>query len=312
MNFVTAEQVHAALDYPTLTDRLDAGFRAGCEAPLRHHHAVATPGGGADATLLLMPAWQVGRHIGVKQVTIFPDNSARGLPSVMGVYFLLDANTGQPLSVIDGVSLTVRRTACASALAARYLARADSEHLLMVGTGAMAPHLIGAHAAARPIRRVSVWNRNPEKAARFAAGLGETGLEVGAADDLEAAAREADIISCATLSDKPLIHGDWIKPGAHLDLVGAFLPTMRESDDSAVRRASLFVDTRTGALSEGGDIVDPIKRGVISETDILADLYDLTRGDHAGRASDDEITLFKSVGHALEDLTAAELVAERV
>ena len=167
MRVITAEAVDRALDYAELADRLADGFRAGCDAPLRHHHPVATPYG-PGGTLLLMPAWQVGRHIGVKQVTIFPANAARGLPSVMGLYTLLEADTGQPIAVIDGVSLTVRRTAAASALAARFLARPDAERLAMVGAGAMAPHLIRAHAAVRPIHRVTIWNHNPDKATRLA------------------------------------------------------------------------------------------------------------------------------------------------
>ena len=175
----------------------------------------------------------------------------------------------------------------------------------------MAPQLIAAHAAIRPIRRVSIWNRNPERAERLAETFTGADYAVEATADLEAAARAADVISCATLSTAPLIRGAWLKPGAHLDLVGAYLPTMRESDDEAVRRARIFVDTRGGATVEGGDIVDPLGRGVIGAADILADLPDLCRGDHPGRENNDEITLFKSVGHALEDLVAAELVVER-
>ncbi len=309
MRFIDGEQVDRALGYAELIERLRAGFRTGCEAPLRHHHAIQTPDG--DGTLLLMPAWQAGGRLGVKQVTIFPANAARGLPSVMGVYFLLDAVTGEPAAVIDGVRLTVRRTAAASALAASYLARDNSAELLMVGAGAMAPHLIAAHAAVRPIRRVAIWNRNPDRAERLAESLAGADYQVEATVDLEGAARAADVVSCATLSTAPLIRGAWLKPGAHLDLVGAYLPTMRESDDEAVRRARIFVDTRGGAIVEGGDIADPLRRGVIGEADILADLPDLCRSGHPGREGDDEITLFKSVGHALEDLVAAELVVER-
>jgi ornithine cyclodeaminase len=267
---------------------------------------------GPGGTLLLMPAWQAGRHIGVKQATVFPANAARGLPSVMGLYTLLEADTGQPIAVIDGVSLTVRRTAAASALAARFLARPDSARLVMVGAGAMAPHLIRAHAALRPIRQVAIWNHNPDKAADLAKAFADDDLDVVATTDLAAAVAQADIISCATLSKEPLIQGAWLKPGAHLDLVGAYLPSMRESDDAAVRVARIFVDTRVGALSEGGDIADPLARGVITEQDVVADLFDLCRGTNAGRVSADEITLFKSVGYALEDLVAAELVIERV
>lgn len=309
MRIVSAEDVHRRLDYRALTDRLEEAFRAGCHAPLRHHHAIETPDG-AGGTLLLMPAWRTGRHIGVKQVTIFPDNSTRDLPAVMGVYFLLDATDGTPLAVIDGMALTVRRTAAASALAARFLARADSNRLLMVGAGALAPHLIAAHAGGRPIELVEIWNRNFDKAARLAERLADAPYRVQATADLEKAARAADIISCATLTTTPLIRGAWLKPGCHLDLVGAYMPSMRESDDEAVRKASLYVDTREGAPVEGGDIADPIRRGIISADDIRADLPALCRGERPGRENEREITLFKSVGHALEDLAAAEMIIE--
>ncbi len=181
----------------------------------------------------------------------------------------------------------------------------------MVGAGAMAPHLIRAHAAVRPIRRVTIWNHNPDKAARLAQAFADDDLDVTATTDLAAAVAQADVISCATLSKQPLVRGAWLKPGAHLDLVGAYLPNMRESDDAAVRAARIFVDTRDGALSEGGDIADPLARGVIQSQDVVADLFELCRGAHAGRGGADEITLFKSVGYALEDLVAAELVLDR-
>jgi ornithine cyclodeaminase len=308
MRTLSADEVARALPYPRLIDAIEAMFRSGCETPLRHHHTVATDG--PDATLLLMPAWRQGRRMGVKIVSVYPDNPAKGLPAVIGVYMLFDAATGQPLAALDAPELTVRRTACASALAARFLAHEDAADLLMVGAGAMAPHLVRAHAAARPSRRVRVWARNAEKARRLATALTDEGFDAAAASDLEAAARKADIVSCATLSAEPLIRGAWLKPGAHLDLVGAFRPHMRESDDDAVRRARIFCDTRTGALSEAGDLADPIKRGVISVDDVVADLFELCRGEKRGREGGEEITLFKSVGTALEDLAAAELALE--
>jgi len=308
MRTLSAEEVARALPYGRLVDALAAMFRSGCEVPLRHHHPVRT--GGAEAMLLLMPAWQVGRHMGVKIVSVYPDNPAKGLPAVIGVYLLFDADTGKPLAALDAPELTVRRTACASALAARFLAREDASNLLVVGAGAMAPHLARAHAAVRPIRKVRIWNRRSEKAEDLAARLRGEGFDAAAAPDLEAAAREADVISCATLSAEPLIRGAWLKPGAHLDLVGAFRPHMRESDDDAVRRARLFCDTRKGALAEAGDLADPIARGVIAASDVVAELAELCRGEKRGRESDDEITLFKSVGTALEDLAAAELALE--
>jgi ornithine cyclodeaminase len=260
-----------------------------------------------------MPAWHElatsseKGFVGVKIVTVHSGNSARGLPSVAGVYVLMDVRTGIPLALIDGPALTLWRTAAASALAASYLARPDSSHLVMVGAGALAPYLIEAHASSHPIERISVWNRNWPRAEALATELSTRGYRIRAVEELEPVVREADIVSCATLSHQPLIKGVWLRAGTHLDLVGAFTPEMRESDDETVRRARIFVDTRTGAASEGGDIVLPLAAGVIDHSDILADLFDLCRGDVPGRQSGEEITLFKSVGAALEDLAAASL-----
>lgn len=311
MRVIGASEVERALEYRVLVERLRQTFRSETTAPLRHHHSLPTYGD-EDATLLLMPAWQAGRHVGIKIVTVYPDNTAHNLPTIMGAYLLLDGKTGAPLALIDGPSLTARRTACASALAARYLAREDCERLLMVGTGALAPHLIRAHAAVRPICNVLIWGRSSQKAARLAAKLNTPTFRVAATDDLPAAVAGADIVSCATRSSEPLIQGAWLQPGQHVDLVGGFTPTMREADDEAIRNARVFVDTRDGAMTEAGDIVDPIRRGVLREDDITADLFDLTRGERAGRRYYDQITLFKSVGTALEDLAAAQLVAQIV
>ncbi len=310
MRIISAAEVEAALDYPSLVERLRQAFRRDIAVPVRHHHDVAVTGGNT-ATLLLMPAWQVDRHIGVKMVTVFPDNAEKSLPAVMGIYVLIDGKNGSPLALIDGPTLTVKRTAAASALASSYLSRPDAERLLMVGTGALAPQLIAAHAAVRPICNVLVWGRNPEKAQRLAKRMTRRDFHVDWTDDLETAARGAHIISCATLSKEPLIRGEWLQPGQHVDLVGAFRPDMRETDDGVMRRARVFVDTRAGATKEGGDIVQAVDSGALSLDDIAGDLLELTRGERSGRRFYDQITLFKSVGTAIEDLAAAQLVCER-
>jgi ornithine cyclodeaminase len=175
----------------------------------------------------------------------------------------------------------------------------------MVGAGALAPHLVRAHASVRPIRQVAIWNRGAERARALASALAPTGLEISIADDLESAVRQADIVSTATLSGEPLVRGAWLKPGTHVDCVGAYRPTMRETDDEVVRRARIFVDTRTGAFGEAGDILLPLQAGIITKAAVLGDLFDLTRGAAQGRQSPQEITLFKSVGAAIEDLAAA-------
>jgi len=312
MRVIGPSEVHAALDWEQLIEALRQIFRTGCTVPVRHHHTVPVGGGDPDATLLLMPAWQVGKHIGVKLATVFPSNGEKSLPAVMGTYLLLDGRTGSPIALIDGPALTLRRTAAASALAASYLARPDAERLLLVGTGALIPHLLAAHAAVRPIHNVLVWGRDSDKAARLAHRLDRRDLRVTSTTDLAGAVRGADIVSCATLSKEPLIRGEWLPKGVHLDLVGGFTPEMREADDDCVSRARVFVDTREGASKESGDIVQPLENGRLSPDDIAGDLIELARGSRAGRRFYDQITLFKSVGTAQEDLAAAMLLVDLI
>jgi ornithine cyclodeaminase len=314
LRVVEAANVHAALPYGRLVEALREAFRRGGTVPLRSHYHVDpapdAPAGSHGGTLLVMPAWQAGRHIGIKAVSVFPDNGKVGLPSVIGAYLLFDANTGRPQAVIDGVALTLRRTACASALAAGYLARKDAQHLLMVGAGSLAPHLVRAHCAVRRYRRIEIWNRSRARAAAMAERLTDLNATITVVDDLESAVRAADTVSCATLSREPLVRGDWLKPGVHVDLVGGFTPEMREADDAALDRAEVWVDTREGALKEAGDLVQPLKHGLLRPEDVRGDLFELCRADVFARQNDAEITLFKSVGTALEDLAAAEMVFE--
>jgi len=310
VRLISAEDLARVLDYPSLIDAIDAMFRDGCDVPVRHHHTIETPNG-LDPTLLLMPAWATGDVIGVKIVTVFPENGARALPAVMGSYLLIDGTTGIPMAMMDGAELTARRTAAASALASRYLSREDSKTLLMVGTGVLAPHLIRAHGTARPIERVLVWGRDGGKAETLAGRMAGEGIEAEAAPDLEGAVAQADIVSCATLARAPLIRGAWLGPGQHLDLVGGFTPEMREADDDCVARARVYCDTRGGAMQEAGDLTQPLAGGILKPEGVIGDLFDLARGQAPGRGGDEEITFFKSAGTALEDLAAAKLAFER-
>jgi ornithine cyclodeaminase len=312
MQVIDAKAVDDRLNFPLLIEALAAAFRGGVAAPHRVHHAIERAG--ATATHLLMPAWTTsassdGAFLGTKIVSVFPDNSARGLPAVQGVYVLQSGETGAPLAALDGARLTLWRTAAASALAARFLARSNASRLLMVGAGALAPFLVKAHRAVRPIAEVTLWNHRRAGAERLAQALAGEGVNAAVADDLEQAARNADVISCATLSTAPLIKGEWLRAGQHVDLVGAFNLHMREVDDAALRRARIFVDGEA-ALNEGGDVAVAIANGAIARNDIVADLAALCAGA-AGRRGDEEITLFKSVGAALEDLAAAMLVWRR-
>ena len=257
-----------------------------------------------------MPAWAAG-SLGVKIVTVFPANRARGLASVSALYLLMDGTTGHPLALIDGEALTLRRTAAASALAGGYLARPDAKCLLVVGTGALAPYMAAAHCAVRQIDRVLVWGRAAEHARAAAARLAADGLPAEVCADLPAGLAVADIVTCATTAREPIVRGAQVAAGAHVDLVGAFTPEMRESDDELVKRAEVFVDTFAGALKEAGDLVQPINGGAIAREHVRAELADLVTGRHPGRSSAKAVTLFKSVGTALEDLCAARLVYDR-
>jgi alanine dehydrogenase len=296
MRLVSAAEVHRICEWGKLADALAEAHRG--QKPFVDRSEIHDRGD----TYINLPAWQPGTAMGTKIVTVFPDNPdlGQGLPAVQALYPLFDGRDGRPLAVIDGTALTYRKTAADSGLGSRLLSRPDSRTLLMVGAGALAPYLVAAHRAMRPITRVFVWNRKSDKAKALAESLGGE-----AVSDLEAAAREVDIISCATSSTTPLILGAWLKAGAHLDLVGGFTPQMRECDDDAVRRARLFVDSRWFAIDQPGDLGDPLKRGVISRDRIEADLFDLCApGYHFERLSGD-VTLFKNGGGAHLDLFTA-------
>jgi len=309
--YINDQQVSELLNYSELTDALDTAFRKGGEIPLRQHYSINVPAGD-KAHLLLMPAWQSGHKIGIKIVTVFPGNAATEIETVNASYLLLDANTGLPELMLAGTELTRRRTAAASALAARYLARRKSKRLLMVGTGNLSIHLINAHCSNHPIEVVQIWGRRYEQACLVAERFINVKFDVEPVMDLEEAVSAADIISCATLSKESLIYGDWLMPGQHLDLVGSFTSEMREVDDTSLQLADIYVDTRDGALQEAGELVQAMRHGLITNSDILGDLFDLTRGNCKGRLSDERVTLFKSVGTALEDLAAAQLVAAKL
>jgi ornithine cyclodeaminase len=306
MLHLDANAVAARLERLPLIDTLERAFRGECQVPSRQHYSVGDVDNRTD-TLLIMPAWRSGASIGVKVVTAFPSNSSRGLPAVHATYTLFDAITGVPRALLDGTELTRRRTGAASALAARYLATPGSSRLLMIGTGSLAPHVIESHAAVRPIRSVRIWGRRPERARAVAESLAGKSYDIDAIEDLEAAVRWADIISCATLATIPLVQGAWLRTGQHLDLIGSYTPQMREADDAALARATIYVDTRAGALVESGELLHALATGALKGEDIRGELSDLVRGSTIKRKTTQEITLFKSVGSAIEDLAAAEL-----
>jgi len=310
MQILDAQQTRERLPFPALIEALRAMFRTGCAAPPRHVHEIPGQPGGPGGVSLLMPAWQAGGLYGVKTVNVFPGNRERGLPGLFATYQLFDATTGQPLALLDGNEITARRTAATSALAASFLAPTDARTLLVVGCGRVGSLLPEAYRAVRPIGRVLAWNPSPEPAQRLAAHCQGLGLRAEAVTDLGAAVAQADVVACATLATEPLVRGAWLRPHAHLDLIGSFTPAMREADDDCWRGADVVVDTRE-ALTKSGDLLGPLARGVIRADGLHADLGELVRGEVAGRAPGGRRTVFKSVGFALEDLAAATLAFGR-
>ena len=301
MQPIDAATTRRHLAFGPLIEALRAMFSAGCEVPARGVHRIGEAG-----TLLLMPAWRAGARLGVKTVTIFPGNGAQGLPGLHSTYLLFDARTGVPLAQLDGNEITSRRTAAAAALAASFLARADARRLLVLGTGRVAALLADAMRCVRPIDTVQVWNHRPASAHALAAELRAAGFAADATDDLAQAVAAADIVSCATLSTAALVRGVWLRPGAHLDLIGSFTPQMREADAECFARCRVFVDTDE-ALAKSGDLLEAIGAGAFGADRLQGTLAQLCRGARAGRIAAGERTLFKAVGSALEDLAAAEL-----
>lgn len=303
LQIFSADQVHAALPWRALVDTLAHAFAQGAEVPVRHAHAL----GQADA-LLLMPAWNADA-IGVKLVTVMPGNAARNAATVQATYLLLERATGRMQALLDGEALTLRRTAAASVLAARHLARSDARRLLIVGSGHLAGWMARAYHALRPeLTHIAIWGRNGPTCTALVQSLSDEGLPAHACADLPAGVASADIVCCVTTSTTPLVLGEWLRPGTHLDLVGAFKPDMRETDDAAVLRSRVFVDTLAGALAEAGDLVQPLASGRMQRPHVQGELAQLVRAELPGRLSDQDITLFKSVGTALEDLAAARMV----
>ncbi|WP_311945699.1 ornithine cyclodeaminase family protein [Halomonas piscis] len=314
---IETDRLSDLLPWPALIDSLDTIFTKSYCCPIRHHHDISVPGND-NATLLLMPAWVEGEYLGVKQVNVFPGNAHQGKPGLSSHYLLSSATTGELLARLDGNIITGRRTAAAAALAARYLSRKNSRRLLMVGAGRVAHQVVPAMLSVRDIEHIDIWNLDYEQGAAFAKELNAQGISAHAIEPnrLHEAAANADIISCATLSTSPLLCGDWITPGTHVDLIGSFTPHMREADDTLMAKAHVFVDFKEAALQETGDLIDPVKNGTLREADILGDFLDFSRGLHRGRTalSDDDhaITVFKAVGSSIEDLAAAILAYKQL
>lgn len=307
MQLFDTQATEARLPFSQLITALQTAFTQGAQVPLRHNHRIECQG--VQGTSLLMPAWSERGYFGLKTVNIYPANNQRGLPGLHATYILYDATTGVPLALMDGNAITARRTAAAAALGAQYLARPDARHLLLLGCGRVGSLVPEAMRHVRPIDTVRVWNPTAERADALVQRLRAQGFAAERVQDLESAARQSDIISCATLATTALIHGHWLQPGVHLDLIGSFTPQMREASPDCLIGNQVFVDTEEAPM-KAGELLDAFATGQFSAQDIQADLSALCRQQHPGRHDDAAITVFKAVGTALEDLAAATLVLE--
>lgn len=306
MLWLDAEAVEHFGDFRRLVPAIQEMNRRGTDRVERMLLSQTLPGG-AQNDWLMLPAWRYGTCFGVKIANVFPGNAARNLASVQGAYLLFDGETGETLCGMDGPMLTLRKTAANSAAAADWLARKDAETLCMVGAGALAPHLIEAHCAVRPIRQVLWWNRSRPAVERAIAALSSRLPKVAlvAADDLHDAISFADIVSTATMATEPLVKGVWLRSGTHLDLVGGYRPDMREADDDCVTFAERhYVDARFMTVEVAGDLTQPIASGVLDAGSVI-DMAEVARGRKPKRISEDEITWFKSGGGGHEDLATA-------
>ena len=296
---IIGPEAEAHLDWRALTDALEAGHSLP-RAEIGDTFLYRDPD-----TLLSRAAWIDGMGQLVKTATIFAGNKAAGKPTVNGAVNLYSDQDGTLDALVDFHLVTKWKTAGDSILAARKLARPDSKTILIVGAGTVGRSLREAYGAIFPDARFLIWNRSPEGAARFA----DTTLGVTAIDDLEAGVSQADIITCATMSTEPLIKGEWLRAGQHLDLIGAYRPDMREADDDALGRARVFVDSRATTIGHIGELKMPLASGAISEADIKADYYDLPSGAFT-RQSQEDITLFKNGGGAHLDLMTARYILD--
>ncbi|MDY7579676.1 ornithine cyclodeaminase family protein [Herbaspirillum sp. RTI4] len=302
-------RIKELLPFNLLVPGLREAFITGAHVPLRHTHHIEVAGG--VGTSLLMPAWTDEGFYGVKIVNIFPANRNEGLPGLHSTYVLYSARTGEPLAILDGDEITSRRTAAAAALGASFLARKDASRLLIAGAGRVGSLIAPAMAAVREIRQVDIWDINPEAAQRCVRTLLDQGFQAKVVDDLASAVRSADIVSCATLAEEPFVQASWLSPGSHLDLIGSFTPQMTEAEPACFTGASLWIDTME-AVGKSGDLLNAFKSGAFNASDVAGTLEALCRGQCRVRESDEQRTIFKAVGTALEDLAAATLIYRRL
>ncbi len=302
MRIVATEDVAETLDWYVVVEALKQGHRLP-KAKLGDQFLTRD-----QDTLLSRAAWIDGLGVGVKSMTIVPENTAKGLPSVQGGMLVFDDTTGAPEALIEGPLVTYWKTASDSALGARLLARPESEVMLVVGAGTVAESLIRAYSAVMSnLKTFLIWNRSPDKAVALAHALSEEGFDAQPVTDLQNAAGQADIVSTATMARTPVLKGEWITEGTHVDLIGAFKADMREADDALLQKGRLFVDSRETTIEHIGELMIPIASRAITEDAVLGDFNDLCNGG-AGRRAATDITVFKNGGGAHLDLMTAKAI----
>lgn len=301
---ISKEEILRLVSYADLIGLLNDAYANSSDGPTRFHVTIDQPPA-PSGTLLLMPWWDAS-FLGVKLATVFPGNQTLKLPSVNASYLLSSSSTGQPLALLEGSTLTYLRTAATAGLASALLSKPDSSTLLMVGAGTLAVPIIQAHLQVRPISNLLIWNRTPENAERVKEEIRSV-CDVEVVSELSRAIPMADIICCATLSTEPLVQGHLVNEGTHINLIGAYTPSMRESDTALLAKSRVFVDTLSGATKEAGDLIAALAEGSWSLSQIEGQLEDLCTQRVSGRKSDHEITVFKSVGSGLQDLVVAKL-----
>lgn len=308
MQFIDKEEVARLTPYGALIEALTQGLREPIESPPRSHF---NPNHDASA-VLIMPAWQPGRIMGTKIVSIWPGNNAQGKPAVSAVYVLTSCQDGTTLAVIDGTELTLRRTAAAAALAAKLLARRQSKKLAVLGTGALSAHMAMAHHSVFDLTEITIWGRQLEKAQTVVDALATQGIAARATTDLDSALADTDIVAAVTTATRPFIRSETVKAGMHLGLIGAFTANMAEAEPQLLSKVRLFADTREGVLQKGGEVVQALQAGLIVAADVRAELAELVAlsAPAPGRSSDQDITVFKSVGFAALDLIAADYLLQ--
>ena len=305
MKYFDMKAIQTALPYPLLVEALAQGLQQFAQTPARSFFSPNQDG----SCVMIMPAWRPHQMMGVKLVSVWPENNAKGESAVSAVYVVISCLDGRPLAVLDGTELTLRRTAAAAALAAKRLARENSETLAVLGTGSLSVPLVQAHTDTMRLKNVLVWGRQFHKTQRVVKQLKELGIEVRAMGDLEETLALSDVVAVATTATEPFLKADWVKPGTHISLVGAFTPQMAEAEPVLMARSQLFADCRASVLEKGGEVFQAIKQGLVLDSDIIADLAELTaQSDRNWRHDGQAITVFKSVGFALLDLIAAEVV----